>query len=357
MTEDERAGVELLAAVSRGLIDLAQVTHVATFQLPYPPGLQLALDRVVLAGLTRNRPVPGGIPELLSWSRKKSPAAWWPLELPGGFLSADARLLHGESKEVTRTCAELASWGPDGVLEQEAVALLAELTETCGAVERFAVCRNFLIRRPVILQYNPIEFLSPAVAHTWKLVQGFYGPVPDRFRLDRTVYQCSECSLLAKPLTNDTFWCEGGCQPSGRIVESTQQPEQSRVLPLALRLFLALPGRTEQAVCSRLPSEPRLLPRGLGLHELPSPGGRTLVFQVQDREEPILAALRAAETAAGLSGLLHVVAPHGLVSSPGYREKFEGALPDASRVRLLSADEFTGLRQAARTARERNDDA
>lgn len=349
--------MELLAAVSRGLIELAQVTQVATFRLPYPPGLQLALDRVVLAGLTRNQPVPGGISELLSWSRKRSPAAWWPLELPDGFLSADARLLHSDSKEVTRTCAELASWGPDGVLEQEAVALLTELAETCGTVERFAACRDFLMRRPVILQYNPIEFLSPAVAHTWKLVQGFYGPVPDRFRIDRTVYRCSECSLLAKPLAKDMSWCEGGCQPTERVVESTRQPEQSRVLPLALRLFLALPGRTEQAVRSRLPSQPRLLPRGLGLYELVSPGGGTLVFQVQDREEPVLAALRAAETAAGLSGLLHIVASHRLVSSPGYRKRFEGALPDASRVRLLSADEFTGLRQATRTARERNDDA
>ncbi|WP_256639489.1 hypothetical protein [Streptomyces murinus] len=349
--------MELLAAVSRGLIDLAQVTRVGTFRLPYPPGLQLALDRVVLAGLTRSRPVPGGIPELLSWSREKSPAEWWPLELPDGFLSADARLLHSDSKEITRTCAELASWGPDGVLEQEAVALLAELAEACGTVERFTACRDFLIQQPVILQYNPVKFLSPAVAHTWKLVQELYGAVPDRFQVDGRVYRCSGCSLLARPLAKNASWCEGGCRSSERVLESTHQPEQSRLLPLALRLFLALPGRTEQAVRSGLPARPRLLPRGLGLLELSSTDGTTCVLQVQARQEPVLAALQAAETAAGLAVPFHVVTPHDLAADPGYREAFEGSLPDSSQIRLLSADEFTTPRHATRTACERNDDA
>ncbi|MFE2043781.1 hypothetical protein ACFXAZ_23185 [Streptomyces sp. NPDC059477] len=357
MIGNERPGVELLAALSRGLIGLAQVTQAATFRLPYPPGLQLALDRLVLAGLTQNRPVPGGISELLSWCRERSPAAWWPLKLPNGFPSGDARLVHGDAKEVTRTCAELASWGPDGVVEQEAVALLAELAENCGTVERFAACRDFLISRPVILQYNPIDFLSPAVAHTWKLVQGLYGPVPDRFRIDRTVYRCSGCSLLAKPVAAETSWCEGGCPPGEHVLESTPRPEQSRLLPLALRLFLALPGRTERAVRSALPQRARLLPQGLGLHECAGPGGEARIFQVQAREQPLPAALRAAETAAGLPGPLYVVAPQALVAGPGYREEFEAAVPDGSRVRLLSADEFTAPRRTAGTAYERNDDA
>ncbi|MFI1015381.1 hypothetical protein [Streptomyces sp. NPDC020965] len=357
MTGDERSGVELLAAVSRGLIDLAQMTQVATFRLPYPPDLQVALDRLVLAGLLRNRPVPGGIPELLLWCREKNPTAWWPLELPDGFLSVDARLIHGGSKEATRTCAELASWGPEGVVESEAVALLAELADSCGTVERFATCRDFLINRPLLLQYNPIEFLGPTVAHTWRMVQGLYGPVPDRFWIDRTVYSCSGCSLLAKPIAPETSWCEGGCHPGEHVLQSTQQPEQSRILPLALRLFLALPGRTERAVRSALPSRTRLLPRGPGLYEFAGPDGTAGVFQVQDREQPVPAALRAAETAAGLPGPLHVVAPHRLVTSPGYRESFESALPVGSGVRLLSADKFTGQRQAARAARERSVDA
>ncbi|MFD4879183.1 hypothetical protein ACFWOB_38325 [Streptomyces sp. NPDC058420] len=354
MTEDERTAVDLLAGVARGLIELTSVAQTAMFRLPYPSSLQLALDRVVLAGLTRHMPTPGGVPELLSWCRERRPADWWPLELPVGFLTADARLIHSVGDEATRTCAELASYGRDGVLEQEAETLLAELANTCGTVERFAACRDFLISRPVILQYNPIELLGPAVAHTWKLVQHLYVPVPDRFRVHRVVHRCTGCLLLAKPVTADASWCEGGCQPEGRVLESSHQPEQARALPLGLRLFLALPGRTERAVRSGLDRQTRLLPQGLGLHRVTSPDGNLCVFQVQDREQPIPAALRAAEAAAELHGPLDIVAPDRLAASPGYRENFEYALSDGADVRLLSVSEFTGLRPAGR---ERNDHA
>lgn len=355
VTEDERAGVDLLTTVARGVIELAQVRQAVTFSLPYPANVQLALDRVVLAGLTRDMPVPGSVPELLSWCRDRDLADWWPLPLPEKFLTADARLVHAAGNEANRTCAELASYGPDGLLESEAETFLAALADTCATVERFADCRDFLIRRPVVLEYHPIEFLKPALAHTWKLVQGIYGPVPDRFRADRMAYRCAGCLLLAKPVTADTSWCEGGCRPEERVLESTQQPGQALVLPLSLRLFLSLPGRTEQAVRSRAARRTHLVRQGLGLHRFIGDDGTPRVFQVHDREQPVPAALRAAETAARLDAPLDIVIPDALADRPGYQEAFAGALPDGVKVRLLSTSEFTAPPWQAGS--ERNEDA
>ncbi|MEV7012244.1 hypothetical protein [Streptosporangium sp. NPDC051022] len=340
MTEDERMDLDLLVTVARGVIDLTSVARSAEFRLPYPPSVQLALDRVVLAGLRRGLPVPPGVPGLMSWCRNPG-LEGWPLALPGGFLTVDAQLIHSTADEPTRTCAELASLGTHGAPEQEAEALLAALADACGTVERFAACRDFLIRRPVILRFNPAELLRPTVAVTWRLVKGLYTPVPDRFSIDGLVHRCTGCLLLAKPVTADGPWCEGGCPSSGRELESSHQSGQALALPFPLRIFLALPGRTEQMVRSRLKDQPRLLPSGLGVHHVTDQDGMLRAFQVHDREQPVLAALRAAEVAIRLGGPLDVVVPDGLAARPGHRQSFSRGLPDGAQVRLLSAGEFT----------------
>ncbi|MGW1322665.1 pPIWI_RE_Y domain-containing protein [Streptomyces antibioticus] len=342
MTEDERRGVDLLVAVARGVIELGSAARASAFRLPYPPVLQLALDRMVLAGLTQGTPVPHGVPDLLSWIRERGPETL-PLALPRDFLTAEARLIHPAGGEATRTCAELASYGPHGVLEQEAAALMAELADACGTEERFETCRDFLISRPVILRYDPVQLMRPAVAMTWRFVKGLYAPVPDRFAADGVLYRCTGCLLLAKLLASGGRWCEGGCPAHDGELESSHQPEQALVLPLSLRIFLALPGRAERAVRSRLSERVRLIPRGLGLHCITSGDGTLRTYQVHDREQPVLAALRAAETDARLGEPLDIVVPDELVASPGYRESFNRALPAGARVHLLSVSEFTAL--------------
>jgi hypothetical protein len=340
VTEDKRWDIDLLIAVARGVIELTSTARSSAFRLPYPPGIQLALDQMVLSAMTRSLPVPAGVPALMSWCRERGPEEWG-LELPDGFLAADARLIHPVAGEPTRTCAELASLGPYGVQEQEAGALLAELAATCGTVERFAVCRDFLIRRPVMLRPDPMELLRPATAQTWRLVRGFYGPVPDRFPADRMVHCCTGCGLLAKSVTAEDTWCEGGCPPGDRKLETSHEPQSALALPFALRVFLALPGRTEQAVRSRLVDRVALLPSGLGIHRVTGRDGTTRAFQVHDREQPGPAALRAAEVATLLGGPLDIVVPDAVMARPGYRRNFDRAVPASAQVRLLSASEFT----------------
>ncbi|MEV8389812.1 MULTISPECIES: hypothetical protein [unclassified Streptomyces] len=350
MTEVKRTDLDLLIAVARGVIELTSIARSATFRLPYPPGMQLALDRMVLLAMIRGRPVPAGVPDLMSWCRERGPQEWG-LELPGGFLTAGARLIHPTAGEPTRTCAELASLGPHGGPEQEAETLLAGLAGTCGTVERFAACRDFLIRRPVMLRPDPMELLRPTVAQTWNLVKGLYGPVPDRFPADRLVYCCTGCGLLAKAVTAGGPWCEGGCPPGDRKLEISHEPQSAVALPFALRLFLALPGRIEQAVRSRLTDQAELLPSGSGVHRLVGQDGTLRTFQVHDREQPGPAALRAAEVADVLDGPLDIVVADSVAARPGYRRHFERALPADTRVRLLAVSDFIAPGPAGPTRR------
>ena len=340
MTEDERMGVDLLTAVARGVIELTSMPRALEFRLPYSLSLQLALDRVELAGLTHGQHVPRSVPELLRWCRELGPERW-PLTLPSGFLTPATRLIQPVAGEATRACAELASHGPAGILEQEAETLLAGPADSCGTVDRFAACRDFLIDRPVILRFDPAELLRPAVVQTWRLVRELYTPVPDRFPVDGLVYRCSGCLLLASSSTVDGSWCEGGCPPEDQKLEPSHEPEQALALPLALRLFLALPGRVERAVRRRLEGHARLLPQGTGFHRVTGWNGTSRVFQVHDRELPTLAALRAAQAAARFDGPLDVVVPDRLTASPGYRAAFHRAVPIDTRVCLLSVSEFT----------------
>lgn len=332
--------MDLLTAVARGVLELTSITRSAAIRLPYPSGVQLALDQMVLSGMTRSLPVPVGVPDLMRWCRERGPEEWLQ-GLPGEFLTADARLIHSTAGEPTRTCAELASLGPDAVPEREAEALLAELASACGTVERFAVCRDFLISRPVMLSPDPMELLRPAVAQTWSLVKGLYGPVPDRFPDGGLVHRCRGCRLLAKYTVTDGPWCEGGCPLRERDLETSQDPRSALALPFALRVFLALPGRTEQAVRARLTGQVRLLPVGLGAHHVTGQDGTLRVFQVHDREQPGPAALRAAEVATLLGGHLDIVVPDAVAARPGYRRYFDLALPADAQVRLVSASDFT----------------
>ncbi|MEV7678068.1 hypothetical protein AB0O64_05825 [Streptomyces sp. NPDC088341] len=350
MTEDKGTDLDLLIAVARGVIELTSIARSSTFRLPYPPGMQLALDRLVLSAMIRGRPVPAGVPDLMSWCREREPQEWG-LELPHGFLTPGARLIHPTVGEPTRTCAELASLGSYGGPEQEAETLLAGLAGTCGTVERFAACRDFLIRRPVILRPDPMELLRPTVAQTWNLVKGLYGPVPDRFPADRLVYCCTGCGLLAKAVTAGGPWCEGGCPAGDHKFEISHEPHSAVVLPFALRLFLALPGRVEQAVRSRLTDQAELLSLGSGVHRVVGQDGTLRTFQVHEREQPGPAALRAAEVAAELDGPLDIVVADGVGKRPGYHRHFDRALPAGAQVRLLTVSDFTAPEPVDRTRR------
>ncbi|MFC5665262.1 hypothetical protein ACFP3U_20040 [Kitasatospora misakiensis] len=342
---------ELLAAVARGVLDLSDVARPTALRLPYPASTQLAFDRMVLTFLQQDRPAPLSVPDLLS--RCRDLLTTWPLALPPDVLTDDARLIDQSSAEPTLTCAELASYGRLGRLEQGAAQVIADLADACGAPERFAACRNFLIAHPVILDPDSSQLMRPATIRTWRTVRELYEPVPERFSTGHTVSICTECLLFAKPAEGDGAWCEGGCTKRRGGLERTEEPKHPIALPRAVRLFFALPGRTELALRKELPGGSQLVPTATGGLRLVCAGGTGRAVRVLNREQPALAAFRAAELAVLEDSPLDVVMPDAVVDRPGYRNAFDHNLPDGARVRLSSVSEFTAPHRSDRPGRTR----
>ncbi|MGW4034478.1 pPIWI_RE_Y domain-containing protein [Streptomyces sp. NPDC004838] len=330
---------ELLAAVARGVLDLSDVTRPTALRLPYPANTQLAFDRVVLSFLQQDQPPPLSVPELLS--RCRDLLSTWPLALPPDVLTYDARLIDQSSAQPTRTCAELSSYGRLGRLEQGVAQVIADLADASGAPERFATCRDFLITHPVILNPDVSELMRPNTIRTWRLVRELYEPAPEHFSTGPTVSTCTECLLFAKSAAGDGAWCEGGCTKRRGGLEKTEEPKRPIALPRAVRLFLALPGRTELALRKKLPGGSQLIPTGTGGLRFVHRDGTGRAIRVLDREQPALAAFRSAELAALEDTPLDVVMPDAVVARPGYRKIFDHSLPDGARVRLRSVSEFT----------------
>ncbi|KOV12141.1 hypothetical protein ADK60_33195 [Streptomyces sp. XY431] len=342
---------ELLAAVARGVLDLSDVPRPAALRLPYPASTQLAFDRVVWTCLKQDRPAPLSVPDLLS--RCRDLLTTWPLALPPGVLTDDARLIDRGSAEPTRTCAELASYGRLGRLEQGADRVIADLANACGAPERFASCRDFLIAHPVILNPDSSKLMRPATIRIWRLVRELYEPVPENFLTDHTVSTCTECLLFAKPTEGAGAWCEGECRKRPGGLEKAEVPKHPIALPRAVRLFLTLPARTELALREKLAGWSGLVPTGTGSLRLVHEDGTDRAVRVLDREQPALAAFRASELAALEDSPLDVVMPDAVVDRPGYRKAFDHNLPDGALVRLRSVSEFTAPYQNDRPGRTR----
>ncbi|AXI80141.1 pPIWI_RE_Y domain-containing protein [Peterkaempfera bronchialis] len=340
---------ELLAAVARGVLDLSDVPRPAALRLPYPASTQLAFDRVVLTCLKQDRPAPLSVPDLLL--RCRDLLTTWPLALPPGVLTDDARLIDRSSAEPTRTCAELASYGRLGRVEQAAARVIADLTDACGTPGRFAACRDFLIAHPVILNPDSSKLMRPTTIRTWRLVRELYEPVPENFSAGRTVTTCTECLLFAK--STDGEWCEGGCQTRPGGLEKAEEPKHPIALPRAVRLFLVLPGRTELALRKKLPGGSRLVPTGTGGLRLVHEDGMGRAVRVFNRTQPALAAFRAAELATLEDSPLDVVIPDAVVDRPGYRKAFGHNLPDGAQVRLRSVSEFMAPYLSDRPGRTR----
>ncbi|KJS53386.1 hypothetical protein VM98_25575 [Streptomyces rubellomurinus subsp. indigoferus] len=305
----------------------------------------------MLAYLRQNEPAPLSVPDLLSRGRDR--LTTWPLALPPGLLTDDARLIDHSSAEPTRTCAELASYGRLGEPEQGAAQVIVDLADACGTPERFAACRDFLITHPVILRPDISELMRPASIRTWRIVRELYEPVPEHFSVDRVISTCTGCLLFAKPTKGGGAWCEGGCTERREGLESAEEPKHPIALPRAVRLFLTLPGRSELALRQKLPGGSRLVPMGTGGLRLVHESGTSRAIRVLDYEQPALAAFRAAELAALEDSPLDVVMPDTVVGRSGYRKAFDRNLPDGARLRLSSVSEFMAPHRSDRSGRTR----
>jgi hypothetical protein len=360
----EQDGVEILRAVARGIIDLGSQNKLSSFTLPYPTSAQHALDHVVFTCLTHERTPPRGVPELVFWCRKLA-LPKWPLVLPPDLAGPEDLLVDDRVCLPTQTCAEWASDGPSGVIEQQAQGLLREVAAECPTTVSYQACRDFFISRPVLTRQDVTAvFAKPCDAMAWKRVHHLYGDVPDAYVLDGRFAICPSCRSLAIPLPDDDRWCESEACPRSSPIESTYEAATSQVLRTPLRIFFGLPGRTEQAVRRELTAvgiNVQILPDDTHRYRLIWPSGETWTMQVHDRVQPAMLATRitGSATAVGDGRTFVVVPKHVFTHRPDYRSVFERLIPAHSGIELVTDDELVTLARVlnGHSARRRDDHA
>ena len=90
-----------LKTLARGLI--AQEKE-GKLSYPYPDDLQKALNKLALAGITKQVEYPQNVMEVISWS-KRPLRTWFPDDLPEEITASDT-LLDGDGK-TTELCHKL----------------------------------------------------------------------------------------------------------------------------------------------------------------------------------------------------------------------------------------------------------
>lgn len=341
--DSEYLGGELFVELARMVAALAEVQGLRSFALPYPGYAQRSLDRIVMHCLDAGVTPPRSLPELWEWCRT-TPAGDPLFAVPASLVTPDATLVHPVGRMPTRSCLELASHGPGEGVAAHACMLLDNLEARCGTVERYRQCRGFLARHPVVHQRDRFGLgWSNAV---WSRVKDLYGPLPESLLVDGVFLRCPACGLPAltrdgtvpgPSATDADIWCEGEECPRVDPPELIREPDQTWILRRSLRMFLALPHRTEEAArdaLDRAGVDHQALPGLLSGYRLRDTGRGVVDIQVYDRRQPALLAAHLTDSAP-LADRTLVVVPEALAVRNGYLEAFTDALPALLRDRLV----------------------
>lgn len=365
--ESEGAGSELFRELARMVVALAEVQGLRSFALPYPGLAQRALDRTVMHCLDAGEEPPKSLPELWEWCRTK-PADDPLFAVPASLVTPGATLVHPVGRMPTRSCLEVASYGPDGGVAAQARALLGDLEARCGTGERYWQCRSFLAHHAVVHQQDRFGFgWSKAV---WSRVKDLYGPLPESLLFDGDFLRCPSCGLPVLPrhravpvpgpsATDTDIWCEGEECPRDDPPELIRDPEQTWILRRPLRMFLTLPHRTEEAALDALDRagiDHEALSGPLSAYRLRDSGPAIVDIQVYDRLQPALLAAHLTDSAP-LADRTLVVVPDALAGRDGYREAFTDALPALLRDRLVLTTPVDLVPDLGRAPREEKNDA
>lgn len=340
---NEENGAQLLRTLAYTMIELGGVGRTGAISLPYPHVVQRTLDHIVSICLDRGERPPGSVPELVAWCADRTPDRW-PFPVPADLVRPDSVLLHPDARVPTRTCLELSSGGPEGSPEQQAQDLLRQLDEASGGLERTRLRREFLVDHPIVL--NALALRQPQHMAMWRGVRHLYERVPCAYVVDRRVPTCPTCGLLARAEGGRLKWCEAELCPRD-VAPSLLKPDAAWLLRDPLRLFLALPGRTERRIRDELAKVGfgiTVVDAVEGSYQLGTPVHGKRILHVLDRVEPVL----LAEAVTRWPGSL-VVVPHRLIDRlPVYRAAFEQAVPPGTDVTLVSDDQLIALAGATR---------
>lgn len=363
----EEVGSDLFYELARMVAALSEVRGLRSFALPYPGLAQRALDHMVMHCLDIGETPPNSLPELWEWCVIRTASD--PLfAVPASLVAPGTTLVHRVGRMPTRSCLEVASHGPDGGVAAHARALLDDLEARCGTSEHYRQCRRFLAHRPVVHQQD--RFGPGWSKSVWSRVKNLYGPVPEFLLVDGAFMRCPSCGLpvlsedgtvpvLAPFGTEPGIWCEGEVCPRDDPPELIREPDQAWILRRSLRIFLALPHRTEEIALDALDRagiHHETLSGPLSAHRLTNTGPGILDIQVYDRLQPALLAAHLTNSAP-LADRTLVVVPDALSRRHGYRDAFTENLPALLRNRLVLTTPVDLVPDLGRASKEEKDDA
>ncbi|MBI1758769.1 MAG: hypothetical protein HYR62_06035 [Actinobacteria bacterium] len=238
----------VVAQLATGVLEYAQwVTSSRPFRLPYPPNLQLALDRLTLLAWQQQVAPPAGVVELLQLAGR--PFGDWSIELPCAEVDPDESLLI--LGRPTATCAELGSLHGDvegEIRENALIRSVLDKARAADAPQSYVAFRELLIRRPAITALELDSGLAaPNLALLADEVRQAYVPVPVEAVADGVVRTCGGCAGLLLPLDDDRTWTcpDGSCPAPGADGPWFPAAEGVWWLRRELRTFIAAPGRAE----------------------------------------------------------------------------------------------------------------
>ncbi|MEV4867677.1 hypothetical protein [Streptomyces syringium] len=353
-------GIPLMRTLATALTRLDDVTGVESFTLPYPPEVQRALDRTVLACLERGAEPPASLPELLAWCRDR-PVADWPVDLPADAVGPDDLLLDPESSRPTELCHEWAEQSGDSASELRDRRIILTALRLCrehGEEEAYTEFRRLLVTRPVLTAAEDFAVSMDHVLDPVKeLLRLIYRRVPDSYLRGGTYAVCGRCLTLLVPLRDGGWWCERdrcrrqGPPPVGRRLLKEEAGELLQ-LERPLRQFVTGPGRAEVEL------EARLTALGLTVRMWPAydtydvhltfPDGRVWAVDVKDWAHPAFLgrAARPVPHEPPYDEAFWVVPQDRVDAHPGYIASFERNRPASARELVLLTD--TELTERAR---------
>ncbi|MGW2707516.1 pPIWI_RE_Y domain-containing protein [Streptomyces sp. NPDC001356] len=358
-------GIPLMRALATALTVLDAATGPEAFTLPYPPEVQRALDRTVLACLERGAEPPVSLPDLLSWCRER-PVADWPVDLPAEAAGPDDLLLDPDSSRPTELCYEWAEQFSDSALvlfDREIIRAALRLCREYGEEDAYTEFRRLLVTRPVLTSAEEWAVSMDHVLDPVKeLLSRIYRPVPDSYLRGDVYATCGRCLTLLTPLPDGGWWCERDrCRRRGRppVGRRIAKEEAGELLQLArpLRQFVTGPGQAEVRL------EGRLIELGLKVRMWPAydaydvhvtfPDGWVWAVDVKDWAHPAFLgrAARPVPQQPRYDEAFWVVPQDRVDDRPGYIVTYERNRPPAARRVPLLTDTHLLARAEDRLAR------
>ncbi|MFF6779194.1 hypothetical protein ACFY8W_37360 [Streptomyces sp. NPDC012637] len=348
-------GVPLMRTLATALTVLDASTGPEVFILPYPPEVQRALDRTVLACLERGAEPPACLPDLLFWCRER-PVADWPIDLPPETVGPHDLLLDPDSSRPTELCYEWAEQSSDSALvlyDREVIRTALRLCREYGEEDAYTEFRRLLVTRPVLTSAEDFALSMDHVLDPVKeLLSRIYRPVPDSYLRGGGYAACGRCLTLLTPLRDGGWWCERDrCRRRGKPPVGRRYPreEVGELLQLArpLRQFVTGPGRAEADL------EARLTALGLKVRMWPAydaydvhitfPDDHVWAIDVKDWAHPAFLGrvARSVPQQPPYDEAFWVVPQDRVDDRPGYVAVFERHRPAAARhVPLLTDTEL-----------------